>query len=73
MAEHNKQGKTAEQLVADYFSAKWYSILHRNYRHSHYEIDIVAAKDDVLHFIEVKTLSSSAQVYPKVPLTHKKV
>ena len=69
----NGIGYQAEEFAEDYFRKKNYSILHRNYRHSHYEVDIIASKDNILHFIEVKSLSSSDQVYPEVHVTRKKM
>ena len=52
MAEHNEIGDNAEQLAAEYLLAKKYTILNRNYRHSRFEIDIIATKNDTLHFID---------------------
>lgn len=65
-------GKFSEDIAGEYFSSKGYTILHRNYRHSRYEIDIIATKNDTLHFIEVKSLSSDDVVHPEVHVTRKK-
>lgn len=54
MATHNKFGADGEKLAADWLEGKGFEILHRNWRHSYYEIDIVAKKNQMLHFIEVK-------------------
>lgn len=62
----------AEKLSQGFLKVEGFTILHHNFRHSHCEIDIIATKDDILHFIEVKSLSSSDQVYPEVHVTHKK-
>jgi putative endonuclease len=59
MAEHTKVGATGEEMAAKWLSEKGYEILHRNWRHSHYEIDIIAKKDQFLHFIEVKARNFS--------------
>ena len=45
MAGHNELGKDAEQMAADWLKAKGYEILHRNWRHKYYEIDIIALKN----------------------------
>jgi putative endonuclease len=58
MAQHNDLGKTGEQLAEVYLIDKGYRILHRNWRYSRYEIDIVALKNGVPHFVEVKMRSS---------------
>ncbi len=50
MAGHLQFGKNGEQLAAAFLEQQEYTILHRNWRHSHYEIDIVALKKEVLHF-----------------------
>ena len=59
MASHNELGKDGEEMAARWLENKGYEILHRNWRHSHYEIDIVAAKASFLHFVEVKARNFS--------------
>jgi len=48
-------GKLGENLAANFLEKKGYNILERNYRFSHGEIDIIAEKDGMLIFTEVKT------------------
>ncbi|NOZ61775.1 MAG: YraN family protein [Calditrichaeota bacterium] len=48
-------GKLGEELASDYLQKKGYEILKRNFRFGHGEIDIIAEKDGVLVFVEVKT------------------
>ena len=49
-------GKYGEELAKDFLTKKGYEILEMNYHYSRVaEIDIIAAKSGVLHFIEVKT------------------
>ena len=55
MALHHQTGKTGEALAAVYLLEKGFRIIHQNWRHSHWEVDIIAQKDHILHFIEVKT------------------
>ena len=52
-------GKRGEQLAAMYLAQNGYEILHKNYRHGHQEIDIVAMDDICVIFCEVKTRSLS--------------
>lgn len=48
-------GKLGEELAAQFLEEKGYTILERNYRYGHGELDIIAEKDGMLIFIEVKT------------------
>ena len=53
----NERGKLCEELVTKYLEQNHYEILARNYRCRGGEIDIIAQKDAVLCFVEVKSLS----------------
>ena len=57
MAKHNETGEIGENIATRYFENKGSLVLDRNYRKKWGELDIVAQKDGVLHFIEVKTVS----------------
>jgi len=72
MAEHNQTGKTGEELVVDHIIKKGYKILHRNWRHRNYEIDILCEFKGILHVIEVKTSKSGRNGYPEDAVTPKK-
>jgi putative endonuclease len=69
MAKHNDIGKQGEDLAVDYFAAKGYEILHKNWRKGHWEIDIVLSKNNTLHIVEVKTKSSNKYGYPEDEVT----
>jgi len=47
-------GLKAEDKAVEYLKKYGYSIVERNFHSRFGEIDIVAKKDDILHFIEVK-------------------
>ena len=49
-------GNAGENKAADYLIAQGFSIIERNYRTNGGEIDIIASKDDVVVFVEVKSL-----------------
>jgi|SRR6266487_2974509 putative endonuclease len=72
MALHNQLGKEAEQMAVNYLIENGYEILHCNWRYSHYEIDIIARKNELLRVIEVKSLKTSALRYPEESVTKKK-
>ncbi|HEY1870230.1 MAG TPA: YraN family protein [Chitinophagaceae bacterium] len=72
MASHNQLGKEAEQMAMNYLVENGYEILHCNWRHSHYEIDIIAKKNELLRIIEVKALKTSDVRYPEESVTKKK-
>jgi putative endonuclease len=72
MAEHNKFGTEGEDLAVRWLKEKGYEILHRNWRHSHYEIDIIAMKGKMLHIVEVKARNFSAFGHPEDNVGKKK-
>ena len=65
MAEHNLLGKAGEDAAVDYLERHDYVIRHRNWRKGHFELDIVAAKDNELIVIEVKTRSNTLFAEPE--------
>ncbi len=48
-------GDHGETIVANYLQKAGFTILVRNYRTSHGEIDIIAQRGDTISFVEVKT------------------
>lgn len=63
-------GKFGENLACYYLRKQGYKILARNFRcHRYGEIDIIAAKNEVLAFIEVKTRSSALYGQPMEAVT----
>lgn len=72
MARHQLLGKKGEDDAAAYLVQKGFSILHRNWRHSHYEIDIIAEKEGVLHFVEVKLRTSQKFGLPEEAVDKRK-
>lgn len=73
MARHNNTGNQGEVMAVDYFMQKGYEILHRNWRSRHWEVDIIASRKGMLHFIEVKTRTSLKFGYPEESVDKKKI
>ena len=73
MYQNHQTGKTGETAAAVFLEEKGYSILERNWRHHHLEIDIIAAKDQILQIIEVKTRHSIAFGWPEQSISKKKM
>ncbi|MBX3253138.1 MAG: YraN family protein [Chitinophagaceae bacterium] len=73
MANHNQTGKLGETLALLYLERHSFIILHTNWRYSYYEIDIIAEKDNILHFIEVKTRRSTTFGLPEESVTDAKI
>ncbi len=57
MAKHNDTGKMGERMAVSFLEKNGFNIVCNNYLRKWGEIDIVATKDNVLHFVEVKTVS----------------
>lgn len=56
-------GSLYEDMAANYLKEHEFEILKRNYKCKIGEIDIIAFKDNILHFIEVKYRKSSDYGY----------
>lgn len=54
-------GNEAESRAASFLAEQGYKIVDRNWRTKYCEIDIVASKDKVIWFVEVKYRRSGAQ------------
>lgn len=60
-------GRIGEELTARFLISKGYQILDRNYRKKWGEIDIIAQKDNIVHFVEVKANSVSHFTHKYMP------
>ena len=73
MAKHITTGKDGEGLAGSFFERQGYVLLEKNWRHSRWEVDIIASKNSVLHFIEVKTRRSKNFGLPEDSVGNKKI
>ncbi len=55
----SENGRYGESIAAEFYEANGYSILEKNYRSGHNEIDIIAKKSNHIVFAEVKTRTKS--------------
>ena len=56
--EKQKIGNIGESLACRFLEGRGFKIVERNYRKKWGELDIVAEKGEVLHFVEVKAISN---------------
>lgn len=73
MAQHNNTGSLGEALAATYLQQNGYTLLHQNWRHGHWEVDIIASRNYILHFIEVKTRRTKKFGHPEESVSKKKI
>lgn len=66
-------GNTSEDVAAQFLQKQGYEILERNWKTKMCEIDIVAEKDDVWYFIEVKHRKTDRQGGGLAAVTSKKL
>ncbi len=72
MAAHLNLGKKGESLAVDFLLKEKYRIVARNYKAEKYELDIVAIKDGMLVFVEVKTRSTDRFGEPEESVGYQK-
>jgi len=65
-------GDRGEQLAAGFLAERGWTVLHRNYRIGHREIDLVAKRGEVVAFVEVKTRGGLGYGHPLEAITRKK-
>lgn len=69
----NPIAKLGEDLACDYLRSKGYKIIERNFRQKYQEVDIVAIKNSILVFVEVKTRRSNSFGSPFDAIAHWKL
>ena len=62
-------GRAGERAAAEYLRRAGYDILACNWRTGRYELDIVARRGGVLHFVEVKTRRAAGLTTPEQAVT----
>ena len=65
-------GKKGEDVACDLLAGRGHTILERNHRVGHLEIDIISVSADGIHFVEVKARRESIQAPPQDNVNHVK-
>lgn len=68
----NETGLKGETAAAEFLRREGYDICARNWRTGPYELDIVARRDGILHFVEVKTRRAGGLTTPEMAVTTRK-
>lgn len=55
MDSRRDTGRFGEDAAASFLEGKGFTVIARNWRSGHYELDIVAVDGEGLHFVEVRT------------------
>lgn len=62
-------GRRGEDVACSFLSGKGHTIVERNYRSGHLEIDIITLDKDGVHFVEVKSRVAPVAVSPEENVT----
>ena len=73
MAAHNDLGKWGEDCAADYLQRMGYTIVARDWKSGHRDIDIIAMVDETVVFVEVKTRRNRAFIEPETAVDYHKL
>lgn len=74
MAAHNDLGKWGEEVAAEFLAGNGYTILERDWKDGHRDIDIIArTADETIVFVEVKTRTFDAIAKPEDAITKQKI
>lgn len=69
---NQQTGNFGEEMAAEFLMAKGYTILERNWRHKHWELDLICSKGKMLHVVEVKTRTSTRYGHPEESIKKEK-
>jgi putative endonuclease len=74
MAAHNELGKWGEDCAADYLQRKGYTIVERDWKSGHRDIDIIAFDENrTVVFVEVKTRRNRIFGEPEESVDYRKL
>lgn len=70
---HIETGKKGELIAVEFILSKQFNLITQNWRFKNCEVDIIAHKENTLHFFEVKTRHNIQQLLPEQSVTKKKM
>ena len=73
MASHNELGKWGEDVAATYLERQGYTIMERDWKSGHRDLDIVALDGNTVVFVEVKTRSNRMFTDPEIAVDYQKI
>ena len=73
MAAHNDLGKWGEDCATEYLQRMDYSIVARDWKSGHRDIDIIAMDEETMVFVEVKTRRNRAFIEPETAVDYHKL
>ena len=71
-SQNKPLGDRGEWLAAEHLERAGWSILHRNFRVGHREVDLVARRGEIIAFVEVKTRAGLGYGHPLEAITRAK-
>ncbi|NJC26717.1 YraN family protein [Neolewinella antarctica] len=72
MKDTQETGQIGEAIAEGYLLEKGFRIVTTGYRYKRAEIDIIAAKEESLYFVEVKTRRGFGHGHPTLSVTDRK-
>jgi len=70
--DRQKTGRKGEELVCQYLIEQGHSIVERNWRCGHLEVDIISVARDGIHFVEVKSRTVPLMAQPEENVGYRK-
>ena len=70
LGKKNQTGAWGEQIAVNYLKKRGFTILDTNYLQKWGEIDIVARETEIIHFVEVKTVSYETKQQLEAAVSH---
>lgn len=71
-SQNKPLGDRGERMAAEYLERAGWTVLARNFRIGHREVDLVARRGEVVAFVEVKTRAGLGYGYPLEAISAKK-
>lgn len=65
-------GRRGEDVACEFLSGKGHTIVQRNFRSGHLEIDIISLDRNGVHFVEVKSRVAPVMISPEENVTESK-